>query len=333
MKLNYYCSFYSKKAKKWAPGIKPLELTQERWREITSDDFTSTLIMEYRGGDAEAKRKLPAVCWTGYAWGGTRKIENMSPTGLYIIDIDHISKSGVSVKSAYASIVDIMQQRECFDALRLAHITPSGDGLRLVMQCTQVFNTLGEHMQWLDEEIGFNDYGDFDTAVKDICRLSFIPQASDILFEDGRLWADIENFKPIVNDGKETKSIKKHVNEQQKISNGGNAQGEWKPLRSQYADYKYKGTLLTTIIDKYVEVYGEPEQGETIRWFVIFAIFVIMIPLCFMTFYLALVETPRKSIGTLFLNVSLSVVLIIMVLYPVSSLYSLLKTVSSKKER
>lgn len=95
MKLNYYCSFESKNAKRWVPGVKALNLTEERWRDITNDDFTYTLIKEYREGIKEAKTKLPAVCWTGYtAEGGTRKIENMTPTGLYMIDIDHISKRG-----------------------------------------------------------------------------------------------------------------------------------------------------------------------------------------------------------------------------------------------
>ena len=271
MKLNYYCSFESKNAKRWVPGVKALNLTRKRWQDLTQDAFTATLIKEYREGDKDAKTKLPAVCWTGYTnEGNTRKIENMSPTGLYMIDIDHISKGERSPEPEYAwKEISIFLKAErwgenktLFDAVRLAHITPSGDGLRLVMQCTQPFETLSEHMQWLNEKIEFDDFGDFDTAVKDISRISFVPQACDILYESDLLWSDEPNFNPIVNDGKETKSIKKHDNEQQEIPNGGNGSQEWKPTRSVYTDYKYRGTLLTTIIDKYLEVYGEPEQGE-----------------------------------------------------------------------
>ncbi len=271
MKLNYYCSFKSKNARKWVPGVKALNLTRQRWKDLTQDAFTATLIKEYREGNKEAKTKLPAVCWTGYTnEGNTRKIENMSPTGLYMIDIDHISKGERSPEPEYAwKEISIFLKAErwgenktLFDAVRLAHITPSGDGLRLVMQCTQPFETLSEHMQWLNEKIEFDDFGDFDTAVKDISRISFVPQACDILYESDLLWSDEPNFNPIVNDGKETKSIKKHDNEQQEIPNGGNGSQEWKPTRSVYTDYKYRGTLLTTIIDKYLEVYGEPEQGE-----------------------------------------------------------------------
>ena len=271
MKLNYYCSFKSKNARKWVPGVKALNLTRQRWKDLTQDAFTATLIKEYREGNKEAKTKLPAVCWTGYTnEGNTRKIENMTPTGLYIIDIDHIGaplnppEEGevMTPEKAWNKITKTLKEQKLFDSVRLAHITPSGRGLRLVMQCTENFPTLGEHMQWLDEIMAFNEYGDFDTAVKDISRISFVPQACDILYESDLLWSDEPNFNPIVNDGKETKSIKKHDNEQQEIPNGGNGSQEWKPTRSVYTDYKYRGTLLTTIIDKYLEVYGEPEQGE-----------------------------------------------------------------------
>lgn len=250
------------KSGKFAPGVTPVELTRQMWQDNTSDAFTVTLIREYREGDKDAKTKLPAVCWTGYIADKkkSRKIENMTPTGLYMIDIDHISKSGKSIQEVWDKIFAYCESTKLDQYIRLAHITPSGDGLRLVMQCSQPFETLPEHMQWLDDQINFSEYGDFDTAVKDISRLSFIPQACDILYESDKLWSDEDNFNPIINNGLPSKSIKN--NEQQKVSVSGNAQSEWKPMRSVYADYKYKGTLLTTIIDKYIEVYGEPEQGE-----------------------------------------------------------------------
>gem|GEM_PF-586595 len=289
MKLNYYCSFESKNAKRWVPGVKALNLTRERWRGLTEDAFTATLIKEFRNGDKEAKTKLPAVCWTGYTQeGNARKIENMTPTGLYIIDIDHIGATlnppeegeVMTPEKAWNKITKTLKEQRIFDAVRLVHITPSGRGLRLVMQCTENFETLPEHMQWLDEIMAFNEYGDFDTAVKDISRISFVPQACDILYEDPRLWSDEPNFNPIINGNVNVNGNKDNplnslnqrearlepLNqkryEQQEIPNGGNGSQEWKPTRSVYTDYKYRGTLLTTIIDKYIEVYGEPEQGE-----------------------------------------------------------------------
>ena len=258
MRLNYYLSFESKNAQRWVPGIKALNLTKERWDILTQDTKTAELIKAFREGDKDAKTKLPAVCWSGYTQeGNTRKIESMTPTGLYIIDIDHINKSGEPPQKTWEDILNNLPV-DVLDAVRLVFITPSGYGLRLVMQCTENFTTLAEHMEWLDKIIGFNQYGDFDTAVKDVSRLSFIPQASDILFESPLLWSDEPNFNPIINDVTTTNS-----NEQQKVQNGGNgANAQWTPVRSIYTDETYRGTPLTEIIDKYIEVYGTPEKGE-----------------------------------------------------------------------
>ena len=258
MRLNYYLSFESKNAQRWVPGIKALNLTKERWDILTQDTKTAELIKAFREGDKDAKTKLPAVCWSGYTQeGNTRKIESMTPTGLYIIDIDHINKSGEPPQNTWEDILNNLPV-DVVDAVRLVFITPSGYGLRLVMQCTENFTTLAEHMEWLDKIIGFNQYGDFDTAVKDVSRLSFIPQASDILFESPLLWSDEPNFNPIINDVTTTNS-----NEQQKVQDGGNgANAQWTPVRSIYTGETYRGTPLTEIIDKYIEVYGTPEKGE-----------------------------------------------------------------------
>ena len=303
MRLNYYLSFESKNAQRWVPGIKALNLTKERWDVLTQDTKNAELIKAFREGDKDAKTKLPAVCWSGYTQeGNTRKIESMTPTGLYMIDIDHIgasaTKRSATIReqgslrngSAYENDSSAFGVREVWEnilgklpadiieALRLAHITPSGKGLRMVMQCTENYPTLAEHMQWLDEQIGFNEYGDFDTAVKDISRLSFVPQASDILFESPLLWEDKENYNPIINDNKDNKDnplnslnqrearlepLNQKRYEQQKVQNGGNgANAQWTPVRSIYTGETYRGTPLTEIIDKYIEVYGTPEKGE-----------------------------------------------------------------------
>ncbi len=279
MRLNYYLSFESKNAQRWVPGIKALNLTKERWDVLTQDTKNAELVKAFREGDKDAKTKLPAVCWSGYTQeGNTRKIESMTPTGLYIIDIDHIQVQGDKgqgdkVREVWENILGKMPA-DIIEALRLAHITPSGKGLRMVMQCTENFPTLAEHMQWLDEQIGFNEYGDFDTAVKDISRLSFIPQASDILFESEKLWEDEPNFNPIdspltplLKSGEQSATTNEKKSQatnaySSPLSKRGAGGESWTPVRSIYTGETYRGTPLTEIIDKYIEVYGTPEKGE-----------------------------------------------------------------------
>ncbi len=201
--LNYYVSFESKKAKRWVPGVKALTLTIERFYDLVRDDFTPTLIKEYRGGDATAKSKLPAVCWTGVLpEGAMRKAADMVPSGLFMVDVDHCEHPAEAWENIKKSIREY--NKSCglkVINLMLAHITPSGRGLRLVFKCTRDFPTLTEHMKWANDTLNLSDYGDFDKCVHDISRISFIPQAEDILFIDNDIFnAPFTDFNPIIND-------------------------------------------------------------------------------------------------------------------------------------
>ena len=207
--LNYYCSFESKKQNRWVPGVKALTLTLERWNDITRDAFTSTLVNEYRNGDATAKTKLPAVCWTGtLPEGATRKASDMKPTGMYMVDIDHCEDVQDAWEDIQLTMRDIREVTGYDFKLMLAHITPSGKGLRLVFKCTESFTSLAEHMTWIKERLSLDRYGDFDECVHDISRISFIPQFEDILYINNDIFKAPFEFNPIIN------------NESQKVPNG-----------------------------------------------------------------------------------------------------------------
>ena len=72
---------------------------------------------------------------------------------------------------------------------------------------------------------------------------------------------------------------------------------------------------------------------STTRWSGIFATFATMILASFMIYCLVLVVTMLLSMSTLFLNASLSVGLIVIVLYLASSLSSSLRMDSTRKDR
>ena len=63
--LNYYIPFYSTRQGRHCPGVSAQELTKEKFYELTRSEEVKKLIASFRNGDAEAKQKLPAVCWTG----------------------------------------------------------------------------------------------------------------------------------------------------------------------------------------------------------------------------------------------------------------------------
>lgn len=253
MIFDLYVPFRSKKQDRWCPGVQAQPLDADRLQQIAKDAFTRTLVEEYQGGDKEAKTKLPAVCWTGKARNGKRKAEEMEPTQFFMVDIDHIE----DIESALSDVTrQFLLMGE--DQLALMHITPSGKGMRFIVRATQDFPTLKEHMEWFVEKYKLDQYGDFDGAVKDLSRLSFLVPFDyfkymnfDLLFG-----SDENEHKPI-------KALAEAPVEAPKEQEATIQGEETEPAEyEEYRKAEYKGALVTRIVAKYIEVYGEPSQGE-----------------------------------------------------------------------
>ena len=224
--INYVNNAYDK-------CLKPCDA--QRFSIIANSQETERLILAYRAGDEKAKSKLPALTYMGTLdtekynkyckqcreddtkVQGSRKAEFMRPTGLLMLDFDHISESplrdGVTLSNAKslaepqretphsvqddrAAVTDFPTKlweqiykgasERGFDlgqCLALAHITPSGDGLRLVVtrdkgktitECQ--YHWTHEVLPWLGVNIKCDD------VCKDISRLSFAPMQKEILY-------------------------------------------------------------------------------------------------------------------------------------------------------
>ena len=145
---------------------------------------------EGRGGDGASGRTRPL---------GSRRAEFMRPTGLLMLDFDHVgaspspSQGGVTETSLPAIdspvklweyIVSEYRERgaELSDDVALAHITPSGDGLRVVVKRVKGFTIERSQQEWCDY-VSLSDIDIApDAACKDISRLSFAPMAKEILY-------------------------------------------------------------------------------------------------------------------------------------------------------
>ena len=247
MKYQIYKPFWSEKQKRWCPGVKAEEMDYSRFVYLTHCDEVTKLVNDYRAGDAEAKTRLPAVTWCGRSTTGKRLAKDMVPTQLYMCDIDHCEDP----RGAYNEISK--NENFNFCDLLLVHVTPSGKGLRIIAKSRNELHTLAENMQWLCEKLSLDKYGDFDSAVKDISRLSFLAKSSDILYYNPKLF-DAEEF----DGGIETTAAEPSKTEEkpaQALSNYDN-------IRKQYADIEYRGNRVADIVAKYIEVYGTPQEGE-----------------------------------------------------------------------
>ena len=177
--------------------LKPCDA--QRFSIMTNSQETERLILAHRGGDAKAKAKLPALTYMGVFDSdkyrkyleqcreqdikpkGSRKAEFMRPTGLLMMDFDHQPNP----RTVYDALLSCLSSDEIAPAsvLALAHITPSGDGLRLVLKREKGKSIEQEQYEWF-KRIEKHHEGEltFDDVCKDISRLSFAPMKSEILY-------------------------------------------------------------------------------------------------------------------------------------------------------
>ena len=166
----------------------------QQFNILVASSETERLILAHRGGDTRAKAKLPALTYMGVLDTekykqylrqceeqgtkplGSRRVEFMRPTGLLMLDFDHVG----NVQALYDHVLSAFQKHGVHmqNFLALAHITPSGDGLRLVLRRTVGVTIEQDQQDWC------KFIGDVkpDAVCKDISRLSFAPMQQEILY-------------------------------------------------------------------------------------------------------------------------------------------------------
>ena len=171
--------------------LKPCDAQQ--FMTLTQSEQTEKLILGHRAGEKNSKAKLPALTYMGVldeakykdylkkceAQGtkplGSRRAEFMRPTGLLMLDYDHVEDPR-SVYQRILQVLDVAGLKPA-EVLALVHITPSGDGLRVVMERTKGQTIEQDQMRWA-ELIAVK----VDGVCKDISRLSFAPMQSEVLY-------------------------------------------------------------------------------------------------------------------------------------------------------
>ena len=224
--------------------LKPCDA--QKFMELTQSELTEKLILGHRAGEKNSKAKLPALTYMGVldeprykaylaqceTQGtnplGSRRAEFMRPTGLLMLDFDHISKASPQpspkergtqasrevidtpiklweyiksryesshpslgrrdVKASVAAAETLVSQRSPAEqalgggSIALAHITPSGDGLRVVVKRPVGMTIEQAQYEWCKamklDAVGVKP----DAACKDISRLSFAPMHKEVLY-------------------------------------------------------------------------------------------------------------------------------------------------------
>ena len=252
MSFDVYFAFLNKN-KIWCPGVTPNRLSMAEIYDICRQDYVTQLCKEFQeSGNAEAKKRLPAVCWHGHNVAKRRLDDTMKPTQFVMIDIDHVENPNEAWRK--------MNQKEMIehDFLCVGHVTCSGHGLRLVFRAWNMdYNNLEDYMNYLNERYHFSDFGDFDVKVKNLGRLSFLVP-SDYIFYWREPTEEMERINPIET---AVPLAAAPMNETSLFREGDVPTFSEKEVE-EFKAFTYRGTELKAIIDKYVEVNGEPGKGE-----------------------------------------------------------------------
>ncbi len=280
----------------------------QQFNILVASSETERLILAHRGGDTRAKAKLPALTYMGVLDTakyktylndcedkgvkplGSRRVEFMRPTGLLMLDFDHVG----NVQALYDHVLSAFQKHGVHmqNFLALAHITPSGDGLRLVLRRTVGVTIEQDQQDWC------KFIGDVkpDAVCKDISRLSFAPMQQEILYfnpsllfmelppqedyPDGSLWggdplratlgtpsAPQSSARPSMNRGTVSGAPTHPEGEHQQtpplfIEGVPEGRGSSKQSAEQTFDTDYRGVPYSEIVKRLEEqLGGRPEHG------------------------------------------------------------------------
>ena len=172
--------------------------TEEKFYEIVGSQAVARTIAAVRAGNKNRKRALPAFIFcgevdeevyqtyaekcrqTGEKRKGSRCAQFLRPTGLFMMDFDRTEGEAMEL---YRKFLSTMREAgiSTEGMLMLAHRTPSGHGLRLVLRLREG-STPQEDQRWIAELMD----EPYDAACKDLSRLSYAVTLDDLFFVDGK---------------------------------------------------------------------------------------------------------------------------------------------------
>ena len=192
--------------------------TREAWREVTEAESTvgtidrarECLARGDRKGYDKLKRSLPLVCFmaTFTPNRGSKGTSAEAPwrsqkhavlNGLVMMDIDHVSqptpdpsRGGGEVEpltpvKLFMKIPDHMfDEKTCPTPILLVHVTPSGDGLRIVFKADPNRGNISDNQHYMASALGVT----CDEACKDASRGSGL--SSREIAKDSDTWCGLQ---------------------------------------------------------------------------------------------------------------------------------------------
>ena len=150
----------------------------------------------------DLKKQLPGFCYAATFGGKSRCSANAVPSGLAMLDIDHVNDP----IGTWRMISNSAIKNGCV----LAHVTPSGEGLRIVYERPEDL-TIEESMLRMAKELGIEK---IDTSVKDLSRVSFaVPQDYVLHIDEENLFESKPFVEPVAAENTAAEPVETTVNE------------------------------------------------------------------------------------------------------------------------
>ena len=204
--------------------------------EMSKDDFETL--------KAARKKMLPVITPHATFRNGRRLNADAIPSGLSMYDVDHINDP----RAYYDTKV---RGREAELGIVLAHVTPSTEGLRLLFVIPAGMN-LAAAQRWMSQQLGD---GNYDGAVKDLARCSFLVPREYVLYLDKeRLFAPADPSVPPVGT---------HHGASDDASDANDDAADAPKADAPWCVPTFKGVPYSEIIQQWFRLAGgEPVQGE-----------------------------------------------------------------------
>ena len=178
-----FCFFESVKGK-----VKGVLCTWERFCNAIDSPKVAQIAKAVAAGKSELKSSLPAVTWQAFFPDGERKSDKAVPSGLFMLDIDHMDEDPGKVYT------ERVAGRLAELGIRIVHKTVSCHGLRVVANCRPEFNSIEQNQRWLAEQLGL----EYDGVCKDWARASFLVPGSYFYYIDAKVFDPEEPMPPLV---------------------------------------------------------------------------------------------------------------------------------------
>ena len=195
------------------------------------------------------KSSLPAVTWQAYFPNGKRVSAEAVPSGLYMLDIDHLTELPAEI---YAK--KIAGRLETLDIVAV-HMTISTHGLRIVAQCQSFLPSIEANQRWLANELGL----EYDGVCKDWARASFLVPFTYFYHINGAIFDEAFTAKFVLPNDVQQADLKQPIPENDAPPTPDSPQKETpKGIQTEY-----KGIALYDIAMEWLKSQGGlPEEGE-----------------------------------------------------------------------